>query len=66
MIQVPSERRRADGSLVYPHKILDGSQAPEAVSLLRQTLAKQPEQTHINNSDLDPNRDFVITVKRAA
>ncbi len=43
MIQVPSERRRADGSFVYPHRILDGSQAPEAVSLLRQTLAKQPD-----------------------
>lgn len=43
MIQVPSERRRADGSLVYPRRILDGSQAPEAVSLLRQTLAKQAD-----------------------
>jgi len=43
MIQVPSERRRGDGSLVYPHRILDGSQAPEAVSLLRQTLAKQAD-----------------------
>ena len=41
MIQVPSERRRPDGSFVYPHRILDGAQAPEAVSLLRQTLAKQ-------------------------
>ena len=27
MIQVPSERRRGDGSFVYPHRILDGSQA---------------------------------------
>ena len=43
MIQVPSERRRGDGSLVYPHRILDGGQAPEAVSLLRQTLAKQED-----------------------
>jgi inosine-uridine nucleoside N-ribohydrolase len=43
MIQVPSERRRADGSFVYPHRILDGSQAPEAVSLLRQTLTKQAD-----------------------
>jgi inosine-uridine nucleoside N-ribohydrolase len=43
MIQIPSERRRADGSFVYPHRILDGSQAPEAVSLLRQTLAKQAD-----------------------
>lgn len=43
MIQVPSERRRADGSFVYPHRIVDGSQGPEAVSLLRQTLAKQAD-----------------------
>jgi inosine-uridine nucleoside N-ribohydrolase len=41
MIQIPSERRCPDGSFVYPHRILDGAQAPEAVSLLRQTLAKQ-------------------------
>jgi inosine-uridine nucleoside N-ribohydrolase len=41
MIQVPSERRGPDGNFVYPHHILDGAQSPEAVSLLRQTLAKQ-------------------------
>jgi len=45
MIQIPSERRRGDGSFVYPHRILDGSQAPEAVSLLRQTLAKQADES---------------------
>ena len=39
IIQIPSERRRADGTFVYPHRILDGAQAPEAVSLLRHTLA---------------------------
>ena len=43
MIQIPSERRRADGSFVYPHRILDGAQAQEAVSLLRQNLAKQKD-----------------------
>ncbi|MGH9503803.1 MAG: nucleoside hydrolase [Terriglobales bacterium] len=43
MIQVPAERRRPDGSFVYPHRILDGAQAPEAVSLLRQTLARQAD-----------------------
>jgi inosine-uridine nucleoside N-ribohydrolase len=41
MIQIPSERRRPDGSFVYPHRILDGAQAQEAVFLLRRTLAKQ-------------------------
>lgn len=45
MIQIPSERRRADGSFVYPHRILDSTQAPEAVSLLRQTLAKQTDKS---------------------
>jgi inosine-uridine nucleoside N-ribohydrolase len=43
MIEIPSERRRPDGSFVYPHRILDGAQVPEAVSLLRQTLAKQKD-----------------------
>ena len=43
MIQVPSERKRQDGSYVYPHKITDGSQAPEAVSLLRKVLVRQPD-----------------------
>jgi inosine-uridine nucleoside N-ribohydrolase len=43
MIQGPSERKRPDGSYVYPHRITDGSQAPEAVGLLRQVLAKQPD-----------------------
>jgi len=28
-----------------------------------ETLAKQPDQTHINNSDLDASRDFVITTR---
>jgi hypothetical protein len=28
-----------------------------------ETLAKQPDQTHVNNSDLDASRDFVITIK---
>ena len=45
MIQIPSERRRADGSFVYPHKILDGADAPDAVSLLRRTLAGQSDHS---------------------
>ena len=28
-----------------------------------ETLAKQPEQTHVGNSDLDTSRDFVITMR---
>ena len=31
MIEIPSARRRPDGSFVYPHRLLDGAQAPEAV-----------------------------------
>ena len=43
LIQIPSERKNPDGSYVYPHKIADGAQAQEAVSLLRKTLAAQPD-----------------------
>jgi inosine-uridine nucleoside N-ribohydrolase len=43
MIQVPSERKRPDGSFVYRHRILDGAEASDAVSLLRGTLAAQPD-----------------------
>ena len=28
-----------------------------------ETLAKQPDQTHVSNSDLDASRDFVITLR---
>jgi hypothetical protein len=28
-----------------------------------ETLAKQPDHTHVNNSDLDASRDFVITTR---
>jgi hypothetical protein len=30
-----------------------------------EALAKRPDQTHINNGDLDPGRDFVITARPA-
>lgn len=43
MIQVPSEKRRPDGTFVYPHHITDRPDAPDAVSLLRQTLAGQAD-----------------------
>jgi purine nucleosidase len=38
-----SQRRASDGSLLYPHRLIDGKKAPEAVSLLRKTLAVQPD-----------------------
>ena len=43
LIRVPAERRKADGSYVYPHRLTDGANAPEAVSVLRRVLEKQPD-----------------------
>ena len=43
MIQVPAERRRADGSLVYPRRLTTGSDAPDAVALLRRVLAAEKD-----------------------
>ena len=43
MLQIPAQRRNADGQYVYPHKLEDGSQAPEAVELLKQVLSAQPD-----------------------
>lgn len=40
-----SQKRNEDGSLRYPHRLIDGTQAPEAVSLLRRTLAAQPDDS---------------------
>jgi inosine-uridine nucleoside N-ribohydrolase len=41
MIQVPAERRRADGTLVYPRRLASGAEAPEAVGLLRRLLTAE-------------------------
>ena len=35
--------RKGNGSVVYPHRLKDGRQATEAVSLLRQTLSRRPD-----------------------
>jgi inosine-uridine nucleoside N-ribohydrolase len=43
MIQVPAERRRSDGSLVYARRLASGSEAPEAVALLRRLLAAEKD-----------------------
>src|ERR1017187_5451028 len=43
MIQVPAERRRADGTLVYPRRLASGAEAPEAVGLLRRLLAAEKD-----------------------
>ncbi len=43
MIQAPAERRKADGTLVYPRRLASGAEAPEAVSLLRRLLAAEKD-----------------------
>ena len=43
MIQAPAERRRADGSLVYPRRLASGAEAPEAVALLRRVLQAEKD-----------------------
>jgi inosine-uridine nucleoside N-ribohydrolase len=43
MIQVPSERRRADGSFVYPRRLASGAEAPDSVALLRRVLAAEAD-----------------------
>jgi inosine-uridine nucleoside N-ribohydrolase len=42
-IRVPSQRRDKDGRYIYPHRLEDGTQAQDAVALLRKTLDEQPD-----------------------
>jgi len=43
MIKVPVDRRRADGTYVYPRDLTDGRAAPDAVEVLRRTLAAEED-----------------------
>jgi len=43
MLKIPVERRDAHGAFVYPRRLRDGSQAPEAVELLTRLLKRQPD-----------------------
>ena len=43
MIRVPAERRNAAGAYVYPHRLTDGTTAPDAVSVLRRVLSAEPD-----------------------
>jgi len=43
MLRVPSEKRDAKGHYVYPHTLTDGSQADDALTLLKQILNHQPD-----------------------
>jgi len=48
----------------YTIKVPEGTYPLEVELQSGEAVAKQPADTKINNSDLDPHRDFVITVKR--
>ena len=45
MIRIPAERKDGSGHLVYPHKLADGSQAEEAVHLLRRILESRADNS---------------------
>jgi hypothetical protein len=47
----------------YTIKVPEGTYRIEIELRGSETLAKKPEQTHINNGDLDSHRDFVIAVR---
>src|SRR5262249_20634416 len=43
--QLISQRKSSDGSVMYPQRLMDGAKAPDAVALLRQTLAAQRDSS---------------------
>lgn len=43
--QYVSQIRGPSGALRFPHKLIDGSQAPDSIRVLRQTLAAQPDKS---------------------
>jgi Carboxypeptidase regulatory-like domain len=47
----------------YTMKVPEGTYRLELELRPGETLDKQPGETHINNGDLDPGRDFQINVK---
>ena len=47
----------------YTIKVPEGTYRLEVDLRSGETFAKQPDQTHINNGDLDPHRDFMISVR---
>ena len=49
----------------YTIKVPEGTYRIDVELRAGETLAKRPDVTRVNNSDLDPHRDFVITVKLA-
>lgn len=47
----------------YTIQVPEGTYRFEIELRAGEALAKQPDQTHVGNSDLDASRDFVITTK---
>jgi inosine-uridine nucleoside N-ribohydrolase len=45
LIRIPAQRKRPDGSSLYPHKLLSGADAPDAVAVLLAALAAQPDHS---------------------
>ena len=50
----------------YTLKVPEGTYRLEVELRGAEALAKRPGETRINNGDLDPGRDFVITAARPA
>jgi inosine-uridine nucleoside N-ribohydrolase len=44
-IQKPAAGRGADGAYIYPHRIVDGTSAPDALAVLQQVLEAQPDHS---------------------
>jgi hypothetical protein len=47
----------------YTIKVPEGTYRIEVELRGSETLTRKPEQTHINNGDIDSGRDFVITAR---
>jgi carboxypeptidase family protein len=47
----------------YTIKVPQGTYRIEIELRGAEALAKRPEETHVNNGDLDAGRDFVITIR---
>jgi hypothetical protein len=47
----------------YTIKVPEGTYRIDVELHAGETLARRPDDTRIGNSDLDPHRDFVITVR---
>jgi len=45
----------------YTIKVPEGTYRIDVELRAGENLAKRPDETHINNGDLDPHRDFTIT-----